>query len=82
MNNVDHDPVEDFFGRERDQVVSQHGNDPHWLSIVRTARTRRRSRFLSYSAGVAAAALVIGGCSEGGGPGQGGGLSEGGGLSR
>ena len=65
MNNVDHDPVEEFFGRERDQIVSQHGNDPHWLSIVRTARNRRRSRLLGYAAGVAAAALVIGGVTYG-----------------
>jgi len=27
MSNVDHDPVEEFFERERNQIVSQHGND-------------------------------------------------------
>ena len=65
MSNTDHDPVEDFFGRERDQIVSHDGSDLHWQGILRQARTQRRSRFLGYAAGVAAAALVIGGVSYG-----------------
>ena len=65
MSNVDHDPVEDFFEGERNQIVSQHGNDVHWQGIVRRARADRRSRFFGYVAGVAAAGLVIGGVTYG-----------------
>src|SRR5665647_101443 len=65
MSNVDHDPVEEFFERERNQIVSQHGNDVHWQGIVRRARADRRSRFFGYVAGVAAAGLVIGGVTYG-----------------
>jgi hypothetical protein len=65
MSEFDHDPVEDFFNRERDQIVSQDGNDVHWQSIVRQARAQRRSRFLGYAVGVAAAGLVIGGVTYG-----------------
>jgi hypothetical protein len=65
MSNVDHDPVEEFFERERNQIVSQHGNDVHWQGIVRRARADRRSRFFGYVAGVAAAGLVIGGITYG-----------------
>ena len=65
MSNFDHDPVEDFFEGERNQIVSQHGNDLHWQGIVRRARADRRSRFFGYVAGVAAAGLVIGGITYG-----------------
>ena len=65
MSSSDHDPVEDFFERERDQIVSHHGNDLHWQSILRQARGQRRSRFLGYAAGLAAAGLVIGGITYG-----------------
>jgi len=65
MNSSDRDPVEDFFERERNQIVSQHGNDVHWQGIVRQARAHRRSRLLGYAAGVAAAGLVIGGITYG-----------------
>jgi len=65
MSNVDHDPVEDFFERERNEVVSHDGNDVHWQGIVHRARVQRRSRFLGYVAGVAAAGLVIGGVTYG-----------------
>jgi len=65
MSNIDRDPVEEFFERERNQIVSQHGNDVHWRGIVRRARADRRSRFFGYVAGVAAAGLVIGGITYG-----------------
>jgi len=65
MSNFDHDPVEDFFERERNQIVSQHGNDVHWQGIVRQARAHRRSRVIGSVAGLAAAALVIGGVTYG-----------------
>ena len=38
MSSFDHDPVKDLFDSEREQIVSQHGNDMHWQSIVRRAR--------------------------------------------
>ncbi|HEY8653327.1 MAG TPA: sialidase family protein [Dermatophilaceae bacterium] len=65
MSNIDPDPVEELFERERNQIVSQHGNDVHWQGIVRRARADRRSRFFGYVAGVAAAGLVIGGITYG-----------------
>ena len=65
MNSSDRDPVEGFFERERNRIVSQHGNDVHWQGIVRQARAHRRSRLLGYAAGVAAAGLVIGGVTYG-----------------
>ncbi len=67
MNNDDRDLVEDFFAGEREHITAHDGNDLHWQSIVRKARTQRRSRFVSYAAGVAAAALVIGGVTYGAG---------------
>ena len=65
MSNDDPDPVEDFFGRERDQIISHQGNDLHWHGIVRQTRARRRSRYFGYAAGLAAAGLVIGGVTYG-----------------
>lgn len=67
MRSFDHDPVKAFFDAERGQIVSQQGNDIHWQSLVRRARSRaqRRSRFLGYAAGMTAAALVIGGVTYG-----------------
>src|SRR5450759_723634 len=65
MSNIDRDPVEEFFERERNAIVSQDGNDVHWQGIVRRARAHRRSRLFGYAAGVAAAGLVIGGVTYG-----------------
>src|SRR5450756_1086042 len=65
MSNFDHDPVEDLFERERNQIVSQHGNDVHWQGIVRRARANRRSRVIGSVAGLAATSLVIGGVTYG-----------------
>ena len=65
MSNFDHDPVEDFFDRERNQIVSQHGNDVHWQGIVRQASAHRRSKVIGSVAGLAAAGLVIGGVTYG-----------------
>jgi hypothetical protein len=65
MSNIDRDPVEEFFERERNAIVSQDGNDVHWQGIVRRDRAHRRSRLFGYAAGVAAAGLVIGGVTYG-----------------
>jgi len=65
MSNIDRDPVQEFFERQRNQIVSQHGNDVHWRGIVRRARADRRSRFFGYVAGVAVAGLAIGGITYG-----------------
>ena len=60
MSSFDHDPVEDFFERERNQIVPRDGNDQHFQGVVRQARAQRRHGFIGYVAGVAAAGLVIG----------------------
>ncbi len=65
MSGFDHDPVKELFDRERDQIVSYHGNDLHWQGIVRRARAQRRSRFLGYAAGMTAAGLMLFGVTYG-----------------
>lgn len=65
MSSFDRDPVKELFDRERDQIVSHHGNDLHWQGIVHRARAQRRSRFLGYAAGMTAAGLVIVGVTYG-----------------
>lgn len=52
-----HDPVADFFARERDAVEELPGHDLHFQGILRKARPARRgTRWLA--AGVAAAAVA------------------------
>jgi len=68
MKDLGHDPVRDFFDREREQIVPQPGDDLHWQSVVRQGRARRRFRFAGYAAGMTAAGLVLGSVAYGGFP--------------
>jgi hypothetical protein len=58
---MNHDPLEEFFARERDDIRELPGGPDHWDEIVRESRRRpaRHSR-LPYLAGAAAAVVVVG----------------------
>ena len=58
-----HDPIEEFFARERGAITSMPGDEQRWESIVAQANRSRRSgppRWMGYAAGLVAAATVAG----------------------
>lgn len=59
---MNHDPIEDFFARERDGIEPLAGGEQRWQEIVGQARARRRParHWLGYAAAVAAAATLAG----------------------
>jgi hypothetical protein len=57
-----HDPVADFFARERDAVEELPGNDLHFQGVLRKARPPRRGRrWLAVGVAAAAAAGIAAG---------------------
>lgn len=57
----DHDPVRDFFARERDQVTPLPTSEDHWDSLLAAHRGARRGRGLTLVAASVAALLAAGG---------------------
>ncbi|GAA1803001.1 hypothetical protein [Nostocoides veronense] len=58
----DHDPIEEFFARERGAIEPLPGGEDRWHDIVGQARARRapQRRWIGYAAAVAAAATLAG----------------------
>ncbi|GAB3436597.1 hypothetical protein GCM10027517_06930 [Phycicoccus ginsengisoli] len=56
-----HDPVEEFFARERAEVRDLPAGREHWEDIVREARRPARRPWLPYAAAAAVAAVVAAG---------------------
>ncbi len=62
---MNHDPLEDFFARERAEIRELPGSPDHWESIVQEARRPARRGWFPYLAVAAAAALVAGALGSG-----------------
>lgn len=58
----EHDPVEEFFARERGSIEPLPGGDDRWQEIVGQARARRRPNrsWIGYAAAIAAVASLAG----------------------
>lgn len=55
-----HDPVEEFFSRERRDVPDLPGGPEHWERLVTESRRPARRAWLPYLGAAAAAAVVVG----------------------
>lgn len=55
-----HDPIEEFFARERRDVRELPGDPDHWQGIVTESRRPARRGWLPYLGAAAAAAVVVG----------------------
>ena len=57
---MSHDPLEEFFARERADLRELPGGPERWDDIVRRSRRPARHTWVPYLAGAAAAAVVVG----------------------
>ena len=56
----EHDPVEEFFARERGEVRDLPGGPDHWEGLVAESRRPARRGWLPYLGAAAAAVVVVG----------------------